>query len=36
MIYMLGVKTIGNATLVVYDNRSILVTDPWMVEEDDA
>jgi len=33
---MLGVKTIGNATLVVYDDGPILATDPWFGDEDDA
>jgi hypothetical protein len=33
---MLGVKTIGNATLVAYDKECILVTDPWMGGEDSA
>ena len=27
---MLGFKTIGNATLVVYDGAPVLVTDPWL------
>mgnify|MGYP001174563990 CR=1 FL=1 len=27
---MLGVQTIGNATLIAYDNDPILSTDPWM------
>jgi len=27
---MLGVQTIGNATLIAYDNVPILSTDPWM------
>jgi len=33
---MIGAKTIGNATLLAYDNQSILATDPWMGEEDEA
>ena len=27
---MIGVQTIGNATLIAYDQRPILSTDPWM------
>ncbi|MGH6970194.1 MAG: MBL fold metallo-hydrolase, partial [Caulobacteraceae bacterium] len=27
---MLGVKTIGNATMIAFDGEPILVTDPWM------
>ena len=27
---MLGVQTIGNATLIAYDDVPILATDPWM------
>ena len=27
---MIGVQTIGNATLVAYDKKPILSTDPWM------
>jgi len=27
---MLGVQTIGNATLIAYDNAPILSTDPWL------
>ena len=27
---MLGVQTIGNATLIAYDNHPVLSTDPWM------
>ena len=27
---MIGVQTIGNATLVAYDKLPILSTDPWM------
>lgn len=33
---MLGVKTVGNATLVAYDTDPVLVTDPWFGDEDDA
>jgi hypothetical protein len=31
-----SVTTIGNATMVVRDGGVILVTDPWMGEEDHA
>ena len=27
---MIGVQTIGNATLIAYDQEPILSTDPWM------
>ena len=27
---MLGAQTIGNATLIAYDNLPILSTDPWL------
>jgi hypothetical protein len=27
---MLGFETIGNATVIVYDSRPILATDPWV------
>ena len=27
---MIGAQTIGNATLIAYDNKPILSTDPWM------
>ena len=27
---MLGVQTIGNATLIAYDGIPVLSTDPWM------
>ena len=27
---MIGVQTIGNATLTAYDQKPILSTDPWM------
>ena len=33
---MIGVKTVGSATLIAYDVKCILVTDPWMGEEDHA
>ena len=33
---MLCVKTIGNATLVAYEKKCILATDPWMGAEDSA
>jgi L-ascorbate metabolism protein UlaG (beta-lactamase superfamily) len=33
---MLGVKTIGNATLIAYDELPILATDPWLGDEDGA
>jgi len=33
---MLGVKTIGNATLIAYDTKPILATDPWLGDVDDA
>ncbi|MBM4255362.1 MAG: MBL fold metallo-hydrolase [Deltaproteobacteria bacterium] len=33
---MISVTTIGNATMVVRDNSVVLVTDPWMGEEDHA
>jgi L-ascorbate metabolism protein UlaG (beta-lactamase superfamily) len=33
---MLGLTTIGNATLVAYDDKPVLVTDPWLGEEDHA
>lgn len=33
---MLGVRTIGNATLIAYEDRPILATDPWLGGEDDA
>ena len=26
----IGFQTIGNATLICYDNNPILVTDPWI------
>jgi hypothetical protein len=33
---MLGVKTVGNATLIAYDDVPILATDPWFGDEDQA
>jgi hypothetical protein len=33
---MLGVKTIGNATLIAFDTGPILATDAWFGDEDDA
>jgi hypothetical protein len=33
---MLGVKTVGNATLIAYDQVPILATDPWFGDEDEA
>ena len=33
---MLGVKTIGNATLIAFDGEPVLATDPWIGDEDDA
>src|SRR5437667_9395148 len=33
---MLGVSTIGNATLIAYDGGPTLVTDPWLGDEDSA
>lgn len=33
---MLGVKTVGNATLIAYDEGPVLATDPWFGDEDDA
>ena len=33
---MLGVKTIGNATLLAFDDAPVLVTDPWMGDVDPA
>src|SRR5689334_14762859 len=33
---MLGVKTIGNATLIAYDDVPVLATDPWFGDEDEA
>lgn len=33
---MLGVTTIGNATLIAYDEKPILATDPWFGDEHPA
>jgi len=33
---MLVVKTVGNATLIAYDEVPVLATDPWFGDEDDA
>jgi hypothetical protein len=33
---MLGATTIGNATLIVYDGKPILATDPWFGDDDPA
>jgi hypothetical protein len=33
---MLGVKTVGNATLIAYEGVPVLATDPWFGDEDDA
>ena len=33
---MIGIRTTGNATLIAYDGKPILVTDPWLGEEDAA
>lgn len=33
---MIGVQTIGNATLVGYDDRPIIATDPWLGSNDYA
>ncbi|WP_089940995.1 hypothetical protein [Candidatus Entotheonella palauensis] len=33
---MTSVTTIGNATMVIRDDEVVLVTDPWMGEEDHA
>ena len=30
MDFNVGIKTIGNATLIAYDNVPILATDPWL------
>jgi L-ascorbate metabolism protein UlaG (beta-lactamase superfamily) len=35
-IPVLGAKTIGNATLIAYDDGPVLATDPWFGDEDDA
>jgi hypothetical protein len=33
---MLGVSTVGNATLIAYDDKPILATDPWFGDENPA
>lgn len=33
---MLGATTIGNATLIAYEDKPILATDPWLGDEDPA
>jgi hypothetical protein len=33
---MLGVSTIGNATLIAYDDEPVLATDPWFGDENPA
>ena len=33
---MIGISTIGNATLIAYDNKPILATDPWFGDSDPA
>ena len=33
---MIGLATIGNATLIAYENKPILATDPWFGDEDPA
>jgi hypothetical protein len=33
---MLGIKTLGNATLIAYDRDPVIATDPWFGDEDDA
>ena len=33
---MIGIRTTGNATLIAYDGKPVLVTDPWLGEEDAA
>ena len=33
---MIGLSTIGNATLIAYDDNPILATDPWFGDEDPA
>ncbi len=33
---MLGVMTIGNATLIALDDTPVLTTDPWVGDEDEA
>ena len=33
---MIGVSTIGNATLIAYDEKPIISTDPWFGDTDPA
>ena len=33
---MIGLATIGNATIIAYDNKPVLSTDPWIGDEDSA
>jgi len=33
---MIGVTTTGNATLIAYDVKPVLSTDPWFGDEDPA
>ena len=33
---MLKLSTVGNATLIAYDKKPILTTDPWISDEDHA
>ena len=33
---MIGVSTIGNATLIAYDNKPVLATDPWFGDTNPA
>ena len=33
---MIGVSTIGNATLIAYDKKPVLATDPWFGDTDPA
>ena len=33
---VIGISTIGNATLIAYDNKPILATDPWFGDSDPA
>ena len=33
---MIGISTIGNATLIAYDKKPILATDPWFGDTDPA
>ena len=33
---MIGLSTIGNATIIAYDEKPILSTDPWIGDEDPA